>query len=76
MYPFKGDNVKRIFEDSGGNILSRKKMKKLRRYMRRPPKSDIQKSRIREICTNNPCPNPLVSIYFCYLKKITVKVQK
>ncbi|CAG4989542.1 unnamed protein product [Parnassius apollo] len=52
-------NIKRIHEDSDGNAISRKKMKKLRRYLRRPNKSDAQTNRVREICANDVCPNPL-----------------
>ncbi|XP_026757697.2 tRNA-dihydrouridine(16/17) synthase [NAD(P)(+)]-like isoform X2 [Galleria mellonella] len=52
---------KRIHEDSDGNAISRKKMKKLRRIMRRPIKSENQPGRSGEICINEMCPNPLGS---------------
>ncbi|KAL1517586.1 hypothetical protein ABEB36_001328 [Hypothenemus hampei] len=55
----KTDVSKRLYEDSEGNPISRKKMKKLRRVMRRPEKpensSDIPKAR--HIC--RLCANPL-----------------
>lgn len=50
-----------MFEDSEGNSISRKKMKKLRKIMRRPVKDDQQNGRSGEICVNVTCPNPLVS---------------
>ncbi|CAG9783778.1 unnamed protein product [Diatraea saccharalis] len=51
---------KRIFEDPDGNVISRKKMKKLRKIMRRPEKEERQQNgRSGEICINNTCPNPL-----------------
>lgn len=54
------DDIKRKFEDADGNYISRKKMKKLRRYQRRPVKSDMQGTgRIGDICVNEECPNPL-----------------
>ncbi|XP_068629571.1 tRNA-dihydrouridine(16/17) synthase [NAD(P)(+)]-like [Battus philenor] len=52
-------NTKRIHEDLEGNPISRKKMKKLRRYLRRPAKLEAQVNKNREICVNNICPNPL-----------------
>lgn len=55
------DKAKRIIEDADGIAISRKKMKKLRRYLRRPTKPDIV-NRNRDICTNDVCPNPCVSM--------------
>ncbi|KPI91525.1 tRNA-dihydrouridine synthase 1-like [Papilio xuthus] len=52
------DNAKRIIEDPDGIHISRKKMKKLRRYLRRPTKPDAVTNRKRDICTNDVCPNP------------------
>lgn len=53
--------VKRVHEDLDGNAITRKKMKKLRRIMRRPPKPDHLPSRTGEICVAQNCPNPLGS---------------
>ncbi|CAH2073817.1 unnamed protein product, partial [Iphiclides podalirius] len=53
------NNDKRILNEPDGNVLSRKKMKKLRRYMRRPTKPDEKADGTREICMNIVCPNPL-----------------
>ncbi|PZC84453.1 hypothetical protein B5X24_HaOG205027 [Helicoverpa armigera] len=52
---------KRNCEEIDGVPLSRKKMKKLRRIMRRPEKQDAQQnnSRSGQICVNTSCPNPL-----------------
>ncbi|KAJ0180568.1 hypothetical protein K1T71_003972 [Dendrolimus kikuchii] len=50
---------KRNHEELEGNIISRKKMKKLRRIMRRPMKAEQTNGRSGEICVNNTCPNPL-----------------
>ncbi|XP_077302937.1 dihydrouridine synthase 1 [Arctopsyche grandis] len=53
-----GDELKRHYEDSEGNIITRKKMKKLRRIQRRPIKAEGQQiKRNGDICEN--CPNPL-----------------
>ncbi|RVE53065.1 hypothetical protein evm_002363 [Chilo suppressalis] len=54
------NDSKRIFEDPDGNAISRKRMKKLRKIMRRPVKEDEQHNgRSGEICTNGTCRNPL-----------------
>ncbi|XP_028157934.1 tRNA-dihydrouridine(16/17) synthase [NAD(P)(+)]-like [Ostrinia furnacalis] len=53
------NNNKRDYEDIDGNCISRKKMKKLRKIMRRPAKDDKQTGRSGEICVNLTCPNPL-----------------
>ncbi|KAL4710754.1 hypothetical protein ACJJTC_004399 [Scirpophaga incertulas] len=50
---------KRQFEDSQGNLISRKKMKKLQRKSRRPFKDNQQNGRSGDICINETCPNPL-----------------
>ncbi|KAG6442593.1 tRNA-dihydrouridine(16/17) synthase [NAD(P)(+)]-like [Manduca sexta] len=51
---------KRIHEDSEGVVLSRKKMKKLKRIMRRPIKPDSQQhTRGQESCVSDACRNPL-----------------
>lgn len=51
--------IKRKFEDVDGNVISRKKMKKLRRIMRRPEKTDLQQGRTGQICISETCRNPL-----------------
>lgn len=54
------DELKRRYEDSEGNAISRKKMKKQRRVERRPPKTEIQmQNKSGEICIT--CPNPRVT---------------
>ncbi|CAH0720888.1 unnamed protein product, partial [Brenthis ino] len=55
------NDVKRTLEDTDGNIMSRKKMKKMRRILRRPARSDLdlKSSRSGNICVNENCPNPL-----------------
>ncbi|XP_057662058.1 tRNA-dihydrouridine(16/17) synthase [NAD(P)(+)]-like isoform X1 [Diorhabda carinulata] len=58
----KNDNKivnKRHYEDSEGNTISRKKMKKLRRINRRPEKPDNISDRPSDKCSN--CVNPLGS---------------
>ncbi|XP_059054352.1 tRNA-dihydrouridine(16/17) synthase [NAD(P)(+)]-like isoform X2 [Achroia grisella] len=56
----QGENIhKRIHEDPDGNTISRKKMKKLRRIMRRPIKAENQTGRSGEICMKEDCLNPL-----------------
>ncbi|XP_049867666.1 tRNA-dihydrouridine(16/17) synthase [NAD(P)(+)]-like [Pectinophora gossypiella] len=60
----KQDNdneAKRVYEGPDGNILSRKKMKKMRRVMRRPHKADSHDRGGRNggICSRIVCPNPL-----------------
>ncbi|CAB3224613.1 unnamed protein product [Arctia plantaginis] len=50
--------AKRKCEDSDGNAISRKKMKKLIRIMRRPEKQD-NGGRSGEYCVREKCPNPL-----------------
>ncbi|CAG4910543.1 unnamed protein product [Colias eurytheme] len=54
-------DIKRAHEDLDVNGISRKKMKKLKRIMRRPnkPDNDKQQSRTGDICVNHSCPNPL-----------------
>lgn len=55
------EELKRHYEDSEGNSITRKKMKKLRRIQRRPIKPDSQQTkRPADICVN--CPNPLVCL--------------
>ncbi|XP_050295433.1 tRNA-dihydrouridine(16/17) synthase [NAD(P)(+)]-like [Anthonomus grandis grandis] len=51
------DGAKRQYEDSEGNVISRKKMKKLRRINRRPEKPENCSERPMEKCSN--CENPL-----------------
>ncbi|XP_032514007.2 tRNA-dihydrouridine(16/17) synthase [NAD(P)(+)]-like isoform X1 [Danaus plexippus] len=55
------NDSKRTFEDNDGNKISRKKMKKMRRVMRRPvkPEEALKNSRSGDICVNDTCPNPL-----------------
>lgn len=55
------ENVdKRIYEDSDGNIISRKKMKKLRRVLRRPVNNNGRPSyRSGLLCCSINCPNPM-----------------
>ncbi|CAK1550405.1 unnamed protein product [Leptosia nina] len=55
--------IKRSLEDPRSNSISRKKMKKLARIMRRPikPDADKQPGRGADICINDVCPNPLGS---------------
>lgn len=55
---------KRQYEDAEGNVISRKKMKKLRRIMRRPEKPENFPERPMEKCLL--CENPLVSFYLQY----------
>ncbi|KRT83318.1 hypothetical protein AMK59_4355, partial [Oryctes borbonicus] len=55
----KQNQIKRQYEDSEGNQISRKRMKKLRRISRRPPKPENCSSRNLDICLN--CVNPLGS---------------
>nr|XP_022912179.1 tRNA-dihydrouridine(16/17) synthase [NAD(P)(+)]-like isoform X1 [Onthophagus taurus] len=43
-------NSKRHYEDSDGNLISRKKMKKLRRINRRPPKPENCSFRSMDLC--------------------------
>nr|XP_026494914.1 tRNA-dihydrouridine(16/17) synthase [NAD(P)(+)]-like isoform X1 [Vanessa tameamea] len=52
---------KRASNDIDDEKISRKKMKKLRKIMRRPVKPDLEQHNRRngEICFNNTCPNPL-----------------
>ncbi|XP_063620799.1 tRNA-dihydrouridine(16/17) synthase [NAD(P)(+)]-like [Cydia splendana] len=50
------NQCKRNHEDTDGNTISRKKMKKLRRVTRRPGKPQPRSG---EICMNDKCPNPL-----------------
>ncbi|KAI4470216.1 trna-dihydrouridine synthase [Holotrichia oblita] len=52
------NKIKRQYEDSEGNQISRKRMKKLRRISRRPPKPENCVARSLDICLN--CVNPLV----------------
>lgn len=51
-----------MHEDANGNAMSRKKMKKMQRIMRRPNWSDKQEhtGRSGELCVNYTCRNPLV----------------
>ncbi|XP_053623585.1 tRNA-dihydrouridine(16/17) synthase [NAD(P)(+)]-like isoform X2 [Plodia interpunctella] len=53
------DSHKRLLGDSDGHVISRKKMKKMRRILRRPPKPDNQNGRSGDICVHDDCPNPL-----------------
>ncbi|XP_069364704.1 tRNA-dihydrouridine(16/17) synthase [NAD(P)(+)]-like isoform X2 [Maniola hyperantus] len=54
------NETKRSLEDLDGNVMSRKKMKKMRRIMRRPLKPDPELAgRTGEICVGETCPNPL-----------------
>lgn len=56
------DQVKRNYEDSEGNVISRKKMKKMLRTSRKPAKPDAKQTpRNGAICENYTCPNPMVS---------------
>ncbi|XP_052737449.1 tRNA-dihydrouridine(16/17) synthase [NAD(P)(+)]-like isoform X2 [Bicyclus anynana] len=56
-------DTKRSLEDLDGNVISRKKMKKMRRKERRPLKPEAeQASRTGEICFSETCPNPLALI--------------
>ncbi|XP_022114378.2 tRNA-dihydrouridine(16/17) synthase [NAD(P)(+)]-like isoform X1 [Pieris rapae] len=52
---------KRSLEDPEGNPISRKKMKKLLKIIRKPSKADSEKQprRTGVICSNEICPNPL-----------------
>lgn len=55
----QADGAKRCYEDAEGNTISRKRMKKLRRIMRRPEKlADSCQERPKEKCSL--CENPLV----------------
>ncbi|KAJ2952716.1 hypothetical protein O0L34_g7059 [Tuta absoluta] len=52
--------IKRPHEGPNGEVLSRKKMKKMRRVCRRPNRGDQESiGRSGEICVNESCPNPL-----------------
>ncbi|XP_026744695.1 tRNA-dihydrouridine(16/17) synthase [NAD(P)(+)]-like [Trichoplusia ni] len=53
--------AKRTLEEFSGATISRKKMKKLKRIMRRPGYQDTNQNNSRngEICVNENCPNPL-----------------
>ncbi|XP_045782971.1 tRNA-dihydrouridine(16/17) synthase [NAD(P)(+)]-like isoform X1 [Maniola jurtina] len=54
------NETKRSLEDLDGHVMSRKKMKKMRRIMRRPLKPDAEVAgRTGEICISETCPNPL-----------------
>lgn len=68
MFKDNNNDVKRTLEDTDGNIMSRKKMKKMRRILRRPARSDVdlKSSRTGDICVNENCPNPLVRYFFNY----------
>ncbi|XP_063359478.1 tRNA-dihydrouridine(16/17) synthase [NAD(P)(+)]-like [Cydia amplana] len=50
------NQCKRNHEDTDGNTISRKKMKKLRRVTRRPGRPQPRSG---EICMKDKCPNPL-----------------
>lgn len=74
----ESDQVKRNYEDSDGNSVSRKKMKKMLRMSRKPVKSHIHQSpRNGEMCGRDTCLNPLVgisllkSIALIYLRSLT-----
>lgn len=57
------DSIKKIYEDAEGNIISRKRMKKLRRIQRRPyPKSE----NVRTLIKCMECVNPRVTIFLQY----------
>lgn len=56
--------TKRVYEDAEGNVISRKKMKRLRRIQRRPLRNFEIPDRNVEICSG--CENPKVVLSFSY----------
>lgn len=53
---------KRQYEDADGNLISRKRMKKLRRINRRPEKPEgvVNCTKSMNLCSASDCVNPLV----------------
>lgn len=78
MLQDNNNDSKRTFEDNDGNKISRKKMKKMRRVMRRPvkPEEALKNSRSGDICVNDTCPNPLVSIAISLSKFTKMAINK